>query len=289
MKKHLLFILALLLFAPAAFAQKNSFSISVDKEKILIGEPFNVTLQAAFPKGRSINWFRIDTIPHFEILTKSKIDTQATGNELTLKQTISFTSWDSGRWQMPAFTLAGYKTTSKAIMIAVGYSAFDRNQDYHDIKDILEIKKPAKVTWYWYVIGAALLLLLLILLFPKRKKQKATEVISNVDAYKLAMTKLDALKGKEEGEAKLFYTELIDIFRTYVQQRKGIHSFQKTTDDLSVQLRSLQLPSEEYNALVQVLRLSDVVKFARFTPASTENNAALNQIKKSIMTIENTK
>jgi HJR/Mrr/RecB family endonuclease len=82
---------------------------------------------------------------------------------------------------------------------------------------------------------------------------------------------------------------LIDTFRLYVHQRKGIHSFQKTTDDLNVQLKQLTLPTGEYNELVQVLRLSDVVKFAKYIPAASENEHALEQIKKSIIAIENTK
>jgi hypothetical protein len=43
---------------------------------------------------------------------------------------------------------------------------------------------------------------------------------------------------------------------------------------------------ESYNELVQVLRLSDAVKYAKFTPSHKENNDALDIIRESIDTIE---
>jgi hypothetical protein len=288
MKKYLLFILVFILASAFSFAQYNNFSVIAGKQKIVIGEPFNVLLQTTVAKGRETKWITIDTVPHFEILGRSKIDTQATGNNLTLKQNFTLTSWDSGRWQLQMFAAAHVKNRDKPIMIDVVFSPFDPAQDYHDLKDILDVKKPAKVTWYWYLVGAALLLALLVLLFPKKKKGKEV-VVTHADAYKEAMAKLAALKSREREDVKTFYTELVNIFRTYVQHRKGIHSFQKTTDDLGVQLKKLELPVMDYNALVQVLRLSDMVKFARFIPAASENESSLDQIKKSIIAIENIK
>ena len=288
MKKLLLFILSLSLVASAALAQKANFFVSADKQKIIIGEPFIITLQAAFPKGKKIAWTTVDTIPHFEILSRSVIDSLANGKEVLVKQTLTATSWDSGRWQLMVPPPAGYKNASKVVMMDVGYSSFDPTQDYHDVKDILEGKKPSRVTWYWYLIGAALLLALFALFFPKRKGEKQKPEPKG-DPYKEAMAKLALLKSEEGGDVKAFYTELVNIFRAYVQQRKDIHSFQKTTDDLSVQLKKVALPSEEYNDLVQVLRLSDFVKFAKYTPSVAENEASLSQIKKSIIAIENIK
>ncbi|HVG40478.1 MAG TPA: hypothetical protein VM888_02610, partial [Chitinophagaceae bacterium] len=155
MKKHLIFISVLTLLAVQSFAQKGGFYATTSKEKILIGEPFSVTLQATIAKGKSVQW-RPDSIPHFEILAKSKIDTQVTGGELNLKQTLTVTSWDSGRWELSPFPQLQLKRGIKPIIIDVTFSAFDPAQNYHDIKDIMEVAKPERVTWYWYLIGAAL-------------------------------------------------------------------------------------------------------------------------------------
>jgi predicted ArsR family transcriptional regulator len=79
---------------------------------------------------------------------------------------------------------------------------------------------------------------------------------------------------------------LVDIFRKYLQTGKGIQSFSKTTDDLALQVLNLNLTSDKYNELLQMLRLSDAVKYAKFTPASEENDHALETIRKTIDAIE---
>lgn len=281
-------ILFLFLFQSSQAQMVNMISARVDKQRILIGEQINLTLSALVPVNGSVQWINIDTIPHFEIVKASKVDSQLVEKNVRLTQTLTLTSWDSGRWVIPSFSLAAAKNRkSEALMIDVGYTSADPAQDYHDIKDILEVPKPDRVTWYWYVIGAILLLLLFSLLFPTKKKEKVAAPIPDVDSYKKALAQLEALKTKTDGDVKAFYTELVDIFRVYIFQRKGLQSFQKTTDDLSVQIKSLNIPAEQYTALVQVLRLSDMVKFARFIPAETETKNALEIIKRSIIRIEN--
>ena len=80
---------------------------------------------------------------------------------------------------------------------------------------------------------------------------------------------------------------MIRIFRDYLHRRRNIYSFSKTTDDLSLQMQKLNMDREHYADLVQTLRLSDLVKFARYQPANAENETSIDTIKQSIITIEN--
>lgn len=269
-------------------AQKRPpVAATVDRNKIMIGEQFDLILDVRFSNPSSVYFFEFDSLPHFEVIKKSKIDTTTLDNEILLSQRITLTSWDSGRWQLPSFSLAQNQYKTKPISIDVGFSSpFDPKQDYHDVKEIIEVQKPKKPTWYWYVIGALLLLGLFILLFPGRKKEPPKPP-PPVDAYQAAIAELDKLKKEQASkEVKAFYIELVDVFRKYLHQRKGIQSFSKTTDDLAVQIKSLHLPAGLYNDLVQTLRLSDAVKFAKFTPDSGENNESFEVIRKSIDIIE---
>jgi hypothetical protein len=105
-------------------------------------------------------------------------------------------------------------------------------------------------------------------------------------AYKKALNEIELLKSKNVESDKEYFTELIGIFRTYLQQGKGIHSFQQTTGDLSRQLQPLQMPHEDFKKLVQALQLSDYVKFAQYTATEREREAATEEIKNSIIAIE---
>lgn len=288
-KIHHSCITLLLLLCFTGFAQKVTVSASSDKNKIVIGEQIKLTLQAVVPKDEVIDWPKVDSIHHFEVLEASKLDSQLSGDEMMLKQTLTLTSWDSGRWQIPAFVIVGTHRT-KPIIVDVGFSPFDRNQPYHDIKDIIEVEKPGESYWYWYLIGAVLLLLLVLLLFPGKKKEAPSAAfVPDEGIYKQSLARLDKLKAAADGDPKVFHTELVDIFREYLHKRKGIQSFYKTTDDLGVQIGQLQLPKTVYQSVLQTLRLSDLVKFARFQPTVEENKTSVDIIKQSITAIENTK
>ena len=103
------------------------------------------------------------------------------------------------------------------------------------------------------------------------------------------MKKIDQLKKQPSRDPKVYYTQLVDIFREYLEKRKNIHSFSQTTEDLSRQLKQLSMPEARYREMVTTLSLSDMVKFARYLPAEEENAYSTETIKQSIVAIENLK
>lgn len=280
-----LFTFCFLLLTVFLSAQEVKFSF--DKQKILLGEQMTVKIEAVVANGQSSDLFTIDTLPHFEVLNQSKIDTSIIGDKLQLTRMLTITSWDSGRWEFPTLIMNG--TPSKPAFIDVGYtSPWDPKQPYHDIKGIVPIKDEGKSTWWWYVIGAVVLIALFLLFFPEGKKDKTVSELDS-NAYKKAMQQLSKLESDKIASAnvKQYYTELITIFRTYLKGAKGIQSFSKTTDDLSIQLQTLKMPQQEYNNLVQTLRLSDLVKFAQYKPEGNLYADSFSTIKESITSIEN--
>src|SRR5207249_2444196 len=158
--------------------------LSYDKQKILLGEPLQIKAITLINKGQNADYFSFDTLPHLEILERSKIDTAIVNEKLQLSQTLTATSWDSGRWNVPTTIINDNQT--KPITLDVVYtSPWDPNQPYHDIKGIVPVKNPGKSTWWWYVIGLAVLVALFLLFFPDSKKEKTIELDRN--AYKKAM------------------------------------------------------------------------------------------------------
>jgi hypothetical protein len=286
---HKVFLLfSLLFFTIDSNAQnKIAFKATVDKNNIVIGEQIHLHLEADFPAHEPMRFFFIDSIPHFEILERKKIDTIDKDKGIKLSQSLTVTSFDSGHWVIPAFELAGDKPMfTDSIPINVGFSPFDPNQDYHDIKDVIDVQaeEEKKKDWYWYIAASALILAAIIYLLA-RKKKKPEAKAPPIDPFKEAKHELEKLR-KENLPSKLFYTRLVDIFRLYTSRRKGIESMQKTTDDLTVQLKSLKLPLEDFNQLAQTLRMSDFVKFAKYEPTEKEKTDSFNIIKGTIESIQ---
>lgn len=259
---------------------------SIDRNQILIGEPIQFTLEVNIPEKESIRFFSVDSIPHFEFLQPGKIDTINTSNGTRLIQIIPITSFDSGHWVIPAFSLAENLQTD-TIPVDVGFSPFNPEQPYHDIKDIIEVEPPEKKQqWWWYAAGAGAILLVLLIYLLTRKKPAITAVPKPaVNPYEEAMKQIAAIE-KNKPEAKQYYSELTDIFRVYVFRKKGILSLQKTMDDLVIQLRSLNMNKESFDQLSQALGLSDFVKFAKYIPGREDDTMLLHTIKKSIQEIE---
>ena len=274
-------VFCLMLFAQ--WLQAQVINLSYDKQRILLGEQIAVTVKAFVDKGATVSGFPIDTLPHFEVLEASVADTADLGQTLQVSQTLTITSWDSGRWSVPTVIAGG--TPTKPVYIDVSYtSPWNPAQPYHDIKGITPVEAPGRSTWWWYLVGLAVLVALFLLFFPEGKKEKTVALDRN--AYRKALQDLEKLEKNRSAEATIFYTELINIFRTYLKGAKGIQSFSKTTDDLSIQLQGQNLPPAEYTQLVQTLRLSDLVKFAAYQPSAGLTTDSINIVKQSITTIE---
>jgi hypothetical protein len=86
---HIILSLFCILAGMIASAQNTTrIQVKADRNAILIGEPINLSLQADIPENEPIRFFRIDTLQHFEILDRSKIDTFNTCSGTVLRQSI---------------------------------------------------------------------------------------------------------------------------------------------------------------------------------------------------------
>lgn len=280
-------IIAVFFTLLAAAQSKTTVKASIDRSQILIGEPIRLTLEADIPENEAIRFFQTDSMPHFEFLSKQKIDTSNTGRGTVLSQIIHITSWDSGHWVIPSFRL-GENIVTDTLPVDVGFSPFSPEQPYHDTKEIIEVnpqEEKQKIKWWYIVGGVVLLMLLLILLFRKKKKPVVTAIEQPIDPYKEAMSQLEQLQ-KEKPDTKQYYSRLVDVFRKYIDAKKGIHSLQATADDLVTQLKSLNLQKEQFDDLAKSLRLSDFVKFAKYVPSADDDKNTFEIIKRAVQQIE---
>jgi hypothetical protein len=267
-------------------AQTNtSVSVSADKNRILPGEPFVMTIEARFHLKSGTTFLMPDTIAHFEFLEPPVIDSVREGETVRLNGKYKLTSFDSGHWVIPSVVLDGY-AKSDTVGIDVVFSDFNPEQPYHDIKDILEPEVTSKRQWWWYIAaGAFLLMLAVIYLHRRKKKLPVKHADSFADPFEEAMMQLQKLQKSNPG-SKQFHSALTGIFRLYLFRKKGILSLHKTTDDLLLQLRELNLEKAQFEKLSQVLRLSDFVKFAKYNPSDADNDICFNTIFESIKLFE---
>jgi hypothetical protein len=286
--KKLSFLLCSFLVIHFVAAQSgSSIKTSIEKNKILLGEPFHLVVEVKISEQSKTSFEMPDSIAHFEFLEDPIIDSNSSDGLITLTGRYKMTSFDSGHWVIPSYHLTE-KIKSDPISVDVVFTDFDPQQPYHDIKEIEEVKPPKKkTTWWRYAIAGTLALVLVLLyLLRKKKKQPVIPVLAvPINPFEEAMKELKQLE-ENKPDAKLFYSKLVGIFRLYVYKKKGILSLQKTTDDLIIQLNKSGLQKEQFDKLSQVLRLSDFVKFAKYIPTQEDNTNSIGEIRNAITAIE---
>lgn len=292
--RDIIILFTLLLFINADLHAQVRVKASVDRTTILIGEPIKLNLEAWVPTGTNFNWFKTDTIPHFEIVDPGKQDSSRDMDTKVYRQQLTITSFDSGSWTIPSFVLqTGRKRfRTDTFSIAVTYSPDDTAKGYHDIKDILAVKNPGNPYIPWIIAAVTLLALLGIIYFLRKKKKTAAPVrqqVSKLTPVEEAMQSLNELKKEDlpaKGEVKQYYTRLNDILRWYVFRKFNFSSLEKTNDELVMQLRETKLSHPDYTTLAQALRMADFVKFAKYTPSVEDQEQTFDIIKNSISRLE---
>lgn len=93
-----------------------------------------------------------------------------------------------------------------------------------------------------------------------------------------ALKRLRAMRLCEEGRQKEYYVRLTDILRRYLSRRFGIEASEMTSAEI---LRAVTADSETKShreTLDEVLRLADLVKFAKLAPLPDENIRAFTLV-----------
>ncbi len=281
-----------LLLAAPSFSQ--TVTATIDRDKILLGE--QVTLEL---KVQNINaganpvvaWFNLpDTINHLEVVKRSPVDTLEVEGTTSYLQTIVFTSFDSGKWILPAMQLqlqnnaAILKTDSFAIeVLPVDVSNL---QQYHELKDIIPVE--VQTNWQRIAIIAALMIALAVAayLFINRKKKvkPAPSLTPKLSLFEDTIAQLEAL-GKEALPPIVFYTKLDAICRYYLQEQLYLRALHLTQDELTVQLNVYLQDQEVRIAFYQLLRLINAVKFAKYAPPAAQNRESISTAKATVQYI----
>lgn len=288
MKRILYFLFLLICIRAQSQVQVKTFT---DKESILIGERFTMTIESFMPLDQQFSWPMIDTLPNFQIISSSKIDTTENFNSRKIVQSFQLTSFDSGHYTIPpiTFLVGNIRYVSDTVGIDIGYSPMDANPDYKEIKDILDVEDSGNPYLYWFIAGVALVLGVLLWYFLRNKKQpvKVAEV-KKLSPYEEAMIALENLRKTgfiQNGSVKKYYSELNDVLRNYLDSQLQLHSMKKTNEQIIYELRTLELNKEDQQKLTDALRVADFVKFAKYQPDERMNEENFTIVKNAIQSL----
>jgi hypothetical protein len=249
--------------------------------------------------------FSDTVVSSLELVATLKPDTVLLDDErLQVTNNYIVTSFDSALIFMPGFEITdgidSYITNPLSLKIH-DMPIDTTQQAITDIKAVYN----APIDWMYiftivlYVLLALLCVVLIIIGIMKylaSRKQGLNEeqqpIVDPRKAHEIAYDELLALKEKQLWQSqqfKLYYTELTEILRRYIYNRYTIEAMEQTTDDIISEFRQnkqLREKKNEIKLLSDVLRLADLVKFAKYQPLPDECSRSLSQVETFI---DNTK
>jgi len=266
-----------------------------DKSEILIGEQFKLRVEADFPvSDYKLRWLTVpDSIPHFEIINRGKVDSVYTNSQLSgISQTFTLTSFDSGKWALPSFTVGidplkddtTFNYFTDTLPVTVSFSVSDTTNQLRDIKPIRDVEVVNRL-WYWIAGGILLLALISYLVWRYRRKAKKTiapiSVKSNLSAYDEAMQELKKLQQydfNDPADIRIVHTRLGEILKHYLSRRENNNYLNNTTGDILVVLTDIGVNQTKLSGVAGALRCGDAVKFAKYVPGTEETSHSISAI-----------
>jgi hypothetical protein len=290
-KRLIFFFLLGFVLAPfLSSAQQVEVKAQTDTDRIRLGEQVHLRLSSSMPpQGMNVVFPQIpDSFGHFEVVRRSVLDTTAQGNTKLLGQTIVLTSFDSGRWDIPALRFdlvsAGNITDSAftgPLSIDVNTVEVDTTKAFKPIKAVRTVGWSFWDYWLYFAIGitVALVAIGLIVYFRSRpKKVVPVPVVAAVPPYEVALQQLQQLKSEkvwQQGDIKQYYTRLTDILRNYFEQQFNIPALEQTSEELLQHIKPVTILNQQRDKLRSLLSLADLAKFAKLMPSPEEHEGAM--------------
>jgi hypothetical protein len=292
---NILFILLLVLVAGSVNAQRIKANAILDSTNILLGDQVKFFLEIDHPKNVAVEFPQVpDTIQSLiEVLERSKIDTFELDNEEFQKQIQSFTitCFDSGSYRIPPYwfkiDVDGRVDSipSNGVTLNVYSMEIDTTKGPTDIKmpygAPLTLKEVTP-----YILGVMLIGAIIFLILYSIKRKKSNKPIfarpqkPKEPAHIIALRELERIKFEkiwQKGKTKQYYSEITEALRVYIEDRFEIPAMEQTSDETleTFKFRRDLLSEKNFTNLSQILKLADLVKFAKYKPLPDDDNLSL--------------
>ncbi len=292
----------------SAIAQKGTAKATIQPVEIAIGQQSTITLEVIAPKGRNVVFpvYNDTLVSGIEVLGMPKADTVYAHEVMTITQKYIVTSFDSALYHVPYMPVLdgvdtivsngfGLKVISPLLSEATTVYLEQLNQNPTDsidvdragMYDIKTVQDPPFV-WQDYIFyGLAILAFLLAvaaiiigIYMYKKKKEKGYFFTPKIvqPPHVIALNALNQVRSEkiwQQGREKEYFTELTDILRSYIEKRFYVNAFEMTSDEILTVVKNLIETESSYDSLNQVLKLADLVKFAKYKPLPDENDLSM--------------
>lgn len=293
--KKLILSLAVLAAMTVSFraGAQDILSATVSRDTILIGDQVEWKSRIKVPKGMSV---KIDSmsgyvVPGVELIGDFKVDTVDRKKDFSMVETRAVvTSFDSGSYVLPPLVVYFYRDGQGVdtmqlpeVPLEVTTVPIDTTTyQMYDIRPQFRYPVTFKELVPWILLLAALVAVVILTVHFALKRKKTGMVFGKPDPkdppHIVALRSLDRIRGEklwQKGNQKQYYTEITDTLRVYIEQRFGIKTIERTSNEILVDLSVKDLALSDYEALKELFGTADLVKFAKYSATEAENENAV--------------
>lgn len=284
MKK--LFLFSMLFIGFLSYAQESPVSISTNTTSIKIGEQIQYKITVKGQDNIVFPTIKLDSLKKVELVEALPTDTLK--NQLEKKYLL--TSFDSGVYVIPQqeILINNSKYLTDSLLINVATVKVDTlKQKMYEIKAVKSEPKTFddyKHLLWWLLIILAIIGVALYFIFRKKKEKEVIVYVAPIQEAFQRLKELDEKQLLQQNKVKIYYSELTDIVRTYIEKDIHIPALESTTNELIETINdfnessNLGISKETIQQLKRVLQSADLVKFAKSNPIGEEIKADRNTV-----------
>ena len=305
-KSHLLLYLGLILSTPiTSFSQNLSIQGKLNRSEIKTGEQAVIDLTIRtnnLPQTQFYLKEEAQKEAPYTVIALVPVDTVDISSRIKeISAKLVLTSFDSTLITIPP--IVAKTPTDSAETAPMGLKVIQPEVDSKHPSNFKDIKAPWDVSlslkdwlililssWIFWVVIAILVgfyIAYRVFNYYQNKKANPTPQIqvrelSLIEKTEAALLQLEQQQLIEQELFKEFYSELITIFKSYLNESYGWTTTEMTSNELMKQMSSAELSSSEHEMLRLVLTEADLSKFAKYTPSSDNARLALSQIRQLV-------
>lgn len=305
-KSHLLLYLGLILSTPiTSFSQNLSIQGKLNRSEIKTGEQAVIDLTIRtnnLPQTQFYLKEEAQKEAPYTVIALVPVDTVDISSRIKeISAKLVLTSFDSTLITIPP--IVAKTPTDSAETAPMGLKVIQPEVDSKHPSNFKDIKAPWDVSlslkdwlililssWIFWVVIAVLVgfyIAYRVFNYYQTKKANPTPQIqvrelSLIEKTEAVLLQLEQQQLIERELFKEFYSELITIFKSYLNESYSWTTTEMTSNELMKQMSSVELSSSEHEMLRLVLTEADLSKFAKYTPSSDNARLALSQIRQLV-------
>ena len=261
----------LFLFPAILFCKSFTVDSKIDKEIAYIGDIIKWTILVKNYEKRKFNFPIIPDQDKSISIIKHQI---IYNNNDPIGIEFELTAWDTGKFTTPNFSFAIMNNNEVDYSFELDPIEFEivsilnasNKADFKDIKGPVPVKNVIPFKEIFYVFLLLIFIFAIVSIWRKRINPVYEKINYDIleDPYERALRRIKELDSSVL--TKEYYSTLSHILREYIETKYFIRTLEMTTEEIENAIEIFQFEEENFIKIINFLKKSDQVKYARHAP-----------------------